>query len=377
MNNTHEPPTPQDAGQFSLNRVPVRALAIALSLIVGLASVAYGAASVHHLFSEYVGLAGGIEPPLAALSTVGLTVALLLLTVTTGHQNTRAMCGILILAWLVITIALVATDSALRAQIATAPEALIAIGRAVAAILPALALLACVLVALAMHDRDNTRSAAAAAAHYIGFGAKLAGIGASTMASAYFGIQHRIDPALAVFLGVVLESCFVWGYLSMTRARERRDRFDVFLWSLATLIFGGFIAAVSVETVSSLTGIDVPVVSALGELGASLYVSAIGLSLALTVVTHLLTRAIDMPASTGEARPRIRILRGVAGSIAETRAGLADVRAALTGDIRQRLPEPAPATATGEPASQPAVTVFGANGHSEPAGAGAPDPKSE
>ena len=324
-------PTPQntDAG-FSLNLAPVRILAIALSLIVSLASVAYAAASVHHLFSEYVGLARGIEPPLAALSTVGLTVALLLLTVTTSHQNTRGMCGILMLAWLMITIALVATDSALRAQIVTVPGALIAVGRAAAAILPALALLACVLVVLAMHDRDSTRSAGGAAAHYIGFGAKLGGIGASVFASANFGIQRQIDPMLAAFLGVLLESCFLWAYLSMTRAREAGDRFDVLMWSLAALLFGAFIAAVSVETVSTLTGISVPIVAALGELGASLYVSAIGLSLALTVITHLLTRAIDMPASKAP-----RLLQGMARRVRTLREDAGALREALRGQSGQ------------------------------------------
>jgi hypothetical protein len=284
---------------------------------------------VHHLFSQYVGLAG-IEPPLAALSTVGLTVALLLLAVTTDHHNTRAMCAILLLAWLLITLALVATDSALRAQIVTAPVVLIAIGRAVAAILPALALLACVLVALAMHDKSSAKSTGAAAAHYLGFAAKLAGIGASVIASAYFGIQRQIDPVLAAFLGVVLESCFLWAYLSMTRAREAGDGFDVLMWSLATLLFGAFIAAVSVETVSTLTGISVPIVAAMGELGASLYVSAIGLSLSLTVITHLLTRAIDMPA--GKAP---RLLQGIARGVRALREDAGALREALRGQAGQ------------------------------------------
>jgi len=314
---------------LKLSASPTRIFAVTLSLIVGIASVAYAAASVHHLFSQYVGLAG-IEPPLAALSTVGLTVALLLLAVTTDHHNTRAMCAILLLAWLLITLALVATDSALRAQIVTAPVVLIAIGRAVAAILPALALLACVLVALAMHDKSSAKSTGAAAAHYLGFAAKLAGIGASVIASAYFGIQRQIDPVLAAFLGVVLESCFLWAYLSMTRAREAGDRFDVLMWSLATLLFGAFIAAVSVETVSTLTGISVPIVAALGELGASLYVSAIGLSLALTVITHLLTRAIDMPA--GKAP---RLLQGIARGVRALREDAGALREALRGQAGQ------------------------------------------
>jgi len=314
---------------LKLSASPTRIFAVTLSLIVGIASVAYAAASVHHLFSQYVGLAG-IEPPLAALSTVGLTVALLLLAVTTDHHNTRAMCAILLLAWLLITLALVATDSALRAQIVTAPVVLIAIGRAVAAILPALALLACVLVALAMHDKSSAKSTGAAAAHYLGFAAKLAGIGASVIASAYFGIQRQIDPVLAAFLGVVLESCFLWAYLSMTRAREAGDRVDVLMWSLATLLFGTFIAAVSVETVSTLTGISVPIVAALGELGASLYVSAIGLSLALTVITHLLTRAIDMPA--GKAP---RLLQGIARGVRALREDAGALREALRGQAGQ------------------------------------------
>jgi hypothetical protein len=85
---------------------------------------------------------------------------------------------------------------------------------------------------------------------------------------------------------------------------------------------------VSVETVSALTGISVPIVAALGDVGASLYVSAVGLSIALAVITHLLTRAIDMPI---EVRP----LRGVAQYVRNLREDAEALREALRAPARE------------------------------------------
>lgn len=75
------------------------------------------------------------------------------------------------------------------------------------------------------------------------------------------------------------------------------------MWGISVALFGLFIAAVSVETLSALGGIEVPLVSTLGEVGASLYVSAVGLSVFLTIFTHIATSFIDMRDVNGNGVP--------------------------------------------------------------------------
>lgn len=305
--------------------------------IVALCAVLYAAFAVGHLFSAVVKISP-IESGLAVVSSVGMAVALLLTIVTSQNPNARGMGAILVIAWLLLTLALVALDSVLRADIVTAPDALLVIGRIVAALLPALALAGVACMVVALHDTSPQKSAAGAAGKYVGFTAKGVAVGASVFASFYFGVSRGIDPFLAVLCGLLLESSFLWSYLALKNARDRRDRFDVGMWSVCVLAFGAFIAAVSVETVSTLGKIEVPIVSALGEIGATLYVSAVGLALILTVAVHLLTRAIDLPAQAGAAvtvRRPAPLGSRIAGSIIAARSGAGAVRDALT------MPQPA------------------------------------
>jgi len=316
-------------------------LAVVLGVVCFVGAVAYASYSVFHLFAEVVRVTP-FEAGAAALSSVGLAVASLFVIVSSRHNyNLRAMAAIVLLFSVLITLPLVAVDASLRSAILTNVDALINIGRVIAAILPALALAAVVALVLSMNDTTPHKSAAAAIAKYVGFAAKFVAIGASIFASAYFGMSRGIDPILAVLCGALLESAFLWSYFALKKSREAQDGFDVALWSVAVLTFGAFIAAVSVETVSSLARIEVPIVAALGEVGASLYVSAVGLSLVLTVVTHLLTQAIDVPTDGSAHTIKQPAASRIANAIRGAKAGAGEVRAALKGNTAPALPAPA------------------------------------
>lgn len=312
--------------------------AIILAAIVATASIAYAAYAVGHLFSVYIKIEAWAAA-LAVVSSVGMAVGLLLIVVTSDNQNARGLGAILLLAWVLLTLTMVALDSVMRTNLFadTTPEALITIGRVTAALLPALALAGVVSMVIALHDKTPHKSAAGASSRYVGFVAKGVGVGASGFASFYFGVSRGIDPVLAVLCGALLESSFLWSYLSLKAARDRGDRFDVRMWSLCTLLFGLFIAAVSVETLSALGKIDVPIVKALGEVGATLYVSAVGLTVLLTIAVHLLTRAIDDVPGEGQAGKPFAIR--TAESIRATRAGVGEIKAALAGKPANNAPQ--------------------------------------
>lgn len=303
-------------------------VAVVLAGIVALASVAYAAFSVGHLFSAYVKISP-IESALAVLSSVGMAVGLLLVIITTANQNARGLGAILLLAWVLLVLSMVALDSVMRAALVQAPEALQQIGRIVAALLPALALAACISMSIALHDSTLHKTAAGAASRYVSFAAKGVSIGASSFAAFYFGSSRGIDPVLAVLCAALLESSFLWSYLALKNSRDRGDRFDVRMWSVCVFLFGTFITLVSIETLSTLGKIKVPIVAMFGEIGATLYVSAVGLTVALTVIVHLLTRAIDdVPGQTSAVKPfAIR----TADAIRSARIGASEIGNALRG----------------------------------------------
>jgi hypothetical protein len=266
--------------------------AMIMAAIVALASIAYAAFSVGHLFIEFVKITP-LEGVLAVVSSVGMAIGLLLVVITTDNQNARGLGAILLIAWVLLVLSMVGLDSFMRAALLSVPDALISIGKIVAAMLPALALAGVIVMAIALHDKTVNKSASGASARYVGFMAKGVGVVASTFASYYFGVSRGIDPILAALCGLLLESSFLWAYLMLKQSRDRHDRFDTGMWSVCVFLFGTFIALVSIETLSALGKISVPIVELFGEVGATLYVSAVGLTILLTIAVHLLTQAVD------------------------------------------------------------------------------------
>jgi hypothetical protein len=279
-----------------------RPVANVLAVVMFVAVVVFAGWSVYDLFVNRLGTTS-FEGGLAVIASVGVAVVTLFVALTTRHAPVRGLGAIVLIAWTLLVLVLVGLNSALRGGLFAIPEALSNVGQVAAGLLAALALVPAITIPLAMNDRSHYDSAASAASKYVGFLAKGAGVAASAVASAYFGISRGINPMLAVICGVVLESCFLWAYLKLIHSKEDGDVFDTWMWAASVALFGAFIAAVSIETLSTLAGIRVPIVAAFGELGATLYVSAVGLSVILTIVVHILTSVVNMRDTNGNGLP--------------------------------------------------------------------------
>lgn len=328
----------------------LKPLAFGIAIVLFIAVVAFAAYSVMELFQMRLGTTL-IEAALATMASVGVCVGVLFIVLTSTHHPLRGLGAIVLIAWSFLVLALVALNSALRGGLLAVPEALTSIGRLVAALLAGAALVPALTLPIAAHDKGEYDSAAAAASKYLGFIAKGVGVAVSAAASVYFGLSRNINPFVAGLAGFVLESCFLWSYLMLIRAMKARDAFDVNLWRIATVAFGLFLAAVSVETISTLAQIDVPIVSALGQVGATLYVSAVGLSLILTIAAHVITSLVDIPMDKPESPARI-----VKPSLAH-RAGMVAARPGLFADEFRRGKDAARG-ASSAPAQLPAGTVL-------------------
>jgi hypothetical protein len=158
---------------------------------------------------------------------------------------------------------------------------------------------------------------------------KALAVGASALAAGYFGLRKGMPAEVAALCAVLLEGSVLWSYLRLTEAKQRRDLFDAVMWTLMLFLFGAFISAVSVETVSTLARVDVPLLAPLREAGDVLFVSATGLTVALMVVTHALTALIDVRAG------RPGVIEGLARGVAKARAD-----AQMLGDALRGKPMP-------------------------------------
>lgn len=330
-----------------------------LAMIVGLAGFAcmfiYAGVLVYALFADRLG-AGPLEAGLAVAASVGVVLGTLLIALTTGKNSVRGLAGLFLFVWLIVTLALVSLEAASRGGILAVPDSLSSIGRVMAALLAAIALVPAISIPLVARMPDHYPSAAAAIGGYVGFVAKGVAVAASIFASAYFGLSRGMPVEVAILCGFVIESCFLWAYLSLIKATQRRDRFDMALWALAVVTFGAFIALISIETISTLAKIQVAFLRPFADAGATLFTSAVGLGVVLTVLVHVLTSLINSPAPRRagdqvidvEGRP---LARRIAGRIRGARSGWAEIQDAIRQPALLAPPRPAQTFADDAPAT--------------------------
>ena len=279
-----------------------------LAVVIAGMAVIYAGYSIYTLFIEHIQSGPGAAV-LAVVTSVGVLVAVTAIALTSEHKPTRALASMFSVTWALIVLCMVSLSAALSSDLLVTFDALVGIGQTVAAGLAGLALIPALLIPASMQHPDTYKTTGAAAGHYWGLLGKATIIGTSSFATAYFGISRNVPLPVAVLCALLLETSFLWSYTQLIKARENRDRFDVGVWSAALVLFGVFIAMVSVETLSTLGGIDVPLLKPFQEVGSVLFVSAAGLSIALTVIAHLATTLIDMRAPVDASAPPINIFK--------------------------------------------------------------------
>ena len=222
---------------------------------------------------------------LGGASTVGVLALLLAVALLGQHTPTRALALIYLVAWLPLTIALSAAEAALASGLAALP-ALASIGQTLATSLAGLALLPCCTLAVASRRADS-QDLRAELAHYLSNAQKLVLLAATAGASVAFGLARGMPVEVAAFIAIVLETSFL---LALARAHEHR------LHAGALAAFGGVLALVSVETISTLANLRT--LAALAVIGEMAYQLTPAAGLAYIVASQLVG-----PAST---RARIR-----------------------------------------------------------------------
>ena len=297
--------------------------------VSGAGLVVFATQAIYKLFANSLGV-DEITASLSAFSSVGILSVLLVIVVMTDKNAVKGMGYLIMAVWTLVTFSLVALGSMLISnKMLEVPEALIGIGRTVAGLLPALALVPIITMVIAFYNNTLFPTAAAAAGHYFGFVLKMVMVGASTMANVSFGLSRSMPPEVAVLCGFLLESLFMWSLFKLLTATHKKDQFDIIVWSVMLVTTGSFLGFVGVETVSTLSKLTIPVIARMQEIGALIYVSAIGLSFALTIIAQLTTSLIDWVPSAHQVKVSIK---STAGFVSGKAQALRPNRVALAAD---------------------------------------------
>jgi hypothetical protein len=264
--------------------------------------IVFASLTVRNLFVNHLG-ADEFMAWLAVFASVGMTLAMLaVIVLNRDHTLVEGLGGIYLMAFAFTTLTLCALNTALDAAqkgllAVTVPVQLSNMGSIVASVLAAIGLAPVITLPLANFSvpKNKYPSAAAAMGFVVSVIAKAVGVIASSVGTFYFGYQRTGNAFLSFFVAALYESCFLWAYLAFTRARQKRDVFDRVVWGALLILFGAFIASVSVEALSTLAGSTVAP-EWLRSWGETLYVSVVGVTVGLTVLAHLLTDQISFTA---------------------------------------------------------------------------------
>lgn len=250
---------------------------------------------VYDLFYSFIHV-GFVWSALSAFASVGLFVFFVATVATHNNNAVRGASALYALLFGGVTLVLVALGGALQSPDQfMVPMQLMQMGQVAGALLPAAALISIVSMwAPHRNPPDQFGSVGAAAGHYLMVLAKLIGILASMAFGYYFGTSHGVPTFVAFIACGVLEALFVASMNNTGHAHDRRDGFDLMMWGLCAVVIGGFLALMSIESVSSIAHIDV-MPEWLRSAGATIFVSSIGISLVMFIVTTVLTKLIDIP----------------------------------------------------------------------------------
>lgn len=260
---------------------------------------------VFDLFHSYIG-AGWVQALLSAFASVGLLVAFVATVATHNNNAVRGVSALYALLFGGVTLVLVALGGALQSNLLMVPAQLMQMGQVAGALLPAAALISIVSMWVPHRNPpDQFGSVGAAAGHYLMVLAKLIGVLASMAFGFYFGTSHGVPPFVAFIACGVLESLFVAAMNNTGHAHDRRDAFDMAMWAACAVIDGLFLALMSIESVSSIAGIAV-MPEWLRDIGAVIFVSSIGISIAMFLATTIATKLIDIPMAAAANGVRVR-----------------------------------------------------------------------
>lgn len=250
---------------------------------------------VFDLFYTFI-CVGFVWSALSAFASVGLFVYFVATTATHENNSVRGVSALYALLFGGVTVVLVALGGALQSPTQfIVPIQLMQMGQTAGALLPAMGLV-CLISTWPTYRNplDRFDSVGSAVGHYLMNLAKLVGVLASMAFGFYFGTGHGVQPFVALIACGLLESLFVASMNNTNHAHDRRDAFDLAMWAICAIVIGLFLALMSIESVSSLAKIDV-MPEWLRNAGAAIFVSSIGVSIIMFIITSVLTKAIDIP----------------------------------------------------------------------------------
>ena len=308
---------------------------------------------------------------LGALVTIGATLLLAaFIAFFKASHAARGIALVFLVAWLILTMFLVLTDSAFTSGVAAVPAEIVDAGTFLFAALAGISLLPATLVPVVamrapMDKFANTYQASMA---MVGVGVKFASIAAGIAAELFFGLHFGINPLYTVVASVVIGFGFLWALGKVDEAKHRRDMFDVWMWGIVSCVFAFYLIGIAAESVQTLAGWQL-FGAGFDTFAKTAYSLSLGVFTALFVGTYLLTNNIDHiePDNSNANQYNATITKPaiarLAGHITRQREGWNELTAALRG--RPALPAPTSQTYANTAPANAAAEVAGGQSKSE------------
>jgi hypothetical protein len=324
--------------------------------------------SVNHLFSNY--LRSADLSWLAASATVGM--ALLLAGYTATHaQHDPAARGIAVLfavIWVALAFVLAMLDAALRSALFAVPDGIAAAGQFLAGGLSGLGLAPVVLIPLVARSvpAGKYHSVFGAIADYLATAVKGLAFIASIVAEASYGITIGVAPLVAVPAALAMGVLFISALGKLSHARNAADHRDITAWKLVAVVVGGYLMFVSFESMLSFADASGKLAwlhsGMVDRVAQALYIAALGIIIALTLLINVRTTADDR-AARGEAAPAesVPTLRP-AQRLANTLTTAREDWRAVTG-VWRMVPEPKQLPAAQQFADDASAPIAGVVGN--------------
>jgi hypothetical protein len=347
-----------------------RILAPFVSALVIAALALFAFRSIEHLGGVVFKAAPEVAG-LGALVTIGATLLLAaFIAFFKASHAARGIALVFLVAWLILTVFLVLTDSAFTSGVAAIPPEIVNGGTFLFAALAGLSLLPATIVPMvAMRaPADKFANTYQASMAMVGVGVKFASIAAGIAAELFFGLHYGINALYTVVASVVIGFGFLWALGKVDEARYRRDTFDVWMWGGVSGIFALYLIGIAAESVQTLAGWQL-FGADFDTFAKTAYSLSLGVFTALFVITYLLTDNIDhiQPERNTAPQDGATITKPatarLAGHITRQREGWNELTAAVRGS--PALPAPTSQTYASTAPANAAAEVAGGVSKSE------------
>jgi len=280
---------------------------VAVVVVFGLIAK-YAYTSIEHLGAVHFRATPQVAQ-IGAIVTVGITT--LMMVFLAGFEASHAARGIVVVflvAWLLLTVVLTLTDTAMSSGVLSVPPEITNAGTFLFAGLAGITLIPATLIPIvaARAPSDKYANTFQGAMGMMGVAVKFVSIAAGILAELFFGLHYGVNPLYTVVASMVIGFGLLWAMGRISEAQHRGDLLDIGMWIFVSVVFGAYLVMISAESVQTLAGWQL-----FGEgfdrFAKTAYALSLGVFTVLFLLTFAITSVFDVRVVAGKVRMSVPV----------------------------------------------------------------------